>query len=111
MLKKVIRKGTLLSFIITMCSSYAQNSTENKSDSSPLYLNPSQPIEKRIDDLMSRMSLEDKVYQMNQFVGLDHMKSGNPDDDKENNDLENQKIVRNEISAEKCPGKFPMRVN
>lgn len=88
MLKKVIRKGTLLSFIITMCSSYAQNSTENKSDSSPLYLNPSQPIEKRIDDLMSRMSLEDKVYQMNQFVGLDHMKSGNPDDDKENNDAQ-----------------------
>jgi beta-glucosidase len=34
------------------------------------------------------MTLEDKVYQMNQFVGLDHMKQGNPDDDKENNDAQ-----------------------
>jgi hypothetical protein len=30
-----------------------------------------------------RMTLEDKVYQMNQFAGLEHMKKGNPDDDKE----------------------------
>ena len=34
------------------------------------------------------MTLEDKVYQMNQFVGLDHMKKGNPNDDKENNDAQ-----------------------
>ena len=34
------------------------------------------------------MTLEDKVYQMNQFVGLDHMKQGNPNDDKENNDAQ-----------------------
>jgi formylglycine-generating enzyme required for sulfatase activity len=34
------------------------------------------------------MTLEDKVYQMNQFVGLEHMKKGNPDDDKENNDAQ-----------------------
>jgi beta-glucosidase len=37
---------------------------------------------------MGRMTLEDKVSQMNQFVGLDHMKQGNPDDDKENNDAQ-----------------------
>jgi len=37
---------------------------------------------------MNRMTLEDKVYQMNQFVGLEHMKKGNPDDDKENNDAQ-----------------------
>ncbi len=84
MFKKVI----LFNFIVTMFSSYAQNSSELRSDFSPLYLDPLQPTEKRIDDLMKRMTLEDKVYQMNQFVGLDHMKKGNPDDDKENNDAQ-----------------------
>ena len=84
MFKKVI----LFNFIVTMFSSYAQNSSELRSDFSPLYLDPLQPTEKRIDDLMKRMTLEDKVYQMNQFVGLNHMKKGNPDDDKENNDAQ-----------------------
>ncbi len=31
----------------------------------PLYLDPSQPLEKRVDDLLSRMTLEEKVGQMN----------------------------------------------
>jgi len=88
MFKRVITKGALFSFIVTMCSSYAQNSANLNSDSTPLYLDPLQPTEKRIDDLMGRMTLEDKVYQMNQFVGLDHMKQGNPNDDKENNDAQ-----------------------
>ena len=88
MFKKVIRNGVLLSLMLSVFSSCVQISTKNKSDLSPLYLNPTHPIEKRIEDLMERMTLEDKVYQMNQFVGLDHMKSGNPDDDKENNDAQ-----------------------
>ena len=54
----------------------------------PIYLDPSKSVEARVADLMSRMTLEDKVYQMNQFVGLEHMKKGNPDDDKENNDAQ-----------------------
>ena len=54
----------------------------------PIYLDPSKSVEARVTDLMSRMTLEDKVYQMNQFVGLEHMKKGNPDDDKENNDAQ-----------------------
>ena len=37
---------------------------------------------------MQRMTLEDKVSQMNQFVGLEHMRSGNPNDDKANNDAQ-----------------------
>lgn len=53
-----------------------------KEDISPLYLDASQSVEDRVDDLMVRMTLEDKAYQMNQFVGLGHMKQGNPDDDK-----------------------------
>ncbi len=53
-----------------------------------IYLDPSQSLEDRVADLMTRMTLEDKVYQMNQFVGLEHMKKANPDDDKENNDAQ-----------------------
>lgn len=38
------------------------------------YLNPAVPVEKRVDDLMSRMTLDDKIAQMTQFVGLEHMR-------------------------------------
>ena len=88
MFKRVIKKVIFFGFIVTMYSSYAQNSSGLKETPSPLYLDPTQPTEKRVADLMSRMTLEDKVYQMNQFVGLDHMKKGNPNDDKENNDAQ-----------------------
>lgn len=40
----------------------------------PLYLDSSLSTEQRVEDLMSYMTLEEKVYQMNQFVGLDHMR-------------------------------------
>ena len=101
MFKRVIKKVIFFSFIVTMYSSYAQNSSGLKSDSSPLYLDPLQPTEKRIADLMGRMTLEDKVYQMNQFVGLDHMKKGNPNDDKENNDAQGfyKTLSVNDVSA------------
>jgi beta-glucosidase len=36
-------------------------------------------VEKRIDDLMSRMTLYEKACQMNQFVGLEHMKKAEKD--------------------------------
>ena len=54
----------------------------------PIYLDPSKSVEARVADLMQRMTLEDKVSQMNQFVGLEHMRSGNPNDDKANNDAQ-----------------------
>ena len=88
MFKRAIRNGVLLCLVLSVCGSNAQNVAKNNSNLNPLYLNPSHPIEERVEDLMKRMTLEDKVYQMNQFVGLDHMKSGNPDDDKENNDAQ-----------------------
>jgi beta-glucosidase len=40
---------------------FAQNKTES---SSPSYLNPALPIEKRVNNLISRMTLEEKVRQM-----------------------------------------------
>jgi beta-glucosidase len=63
-------------------------SFKTANDEDPIYLDPSKSVEARVADLMNRMTLEDKVYQMNQFVGLEHMKKGNPDDDKENNDAQ-----------------------
>jgi beta-glucosidase len=33
--------------------------------SSPIYLNPQQPIDRRVEDLLSRMTLEDKIGQIN----------------------------------------------
>ena len=50
------------------------NSLGQEDSSYKLYLDSSKSHIDRLNDLMSRMTLEDKVYQMNQFVGLDHMK-------------------------------------
>jgi beta-glucosidase len=43
-------------------------------ESGPDYLNKNLPIEKRLDDLMQRMTLEEKVAQMCQYVGLEHQR-------------------------------------
>lgn len=40
----------------------------------PVYKDASQPVEKRVDDLMSRMTLEEKVAQMCQYVGPEHIR-------------------------------------
>jgi beta-glucosidase len=48
-----------LGLLISSASSvYAQSST-------PAYLDPTQPIERRVDDLMSRMTLKEKIGQLN----------------------------------------------
>ena len=36
-----------------------------QSGGEPIYLNPNEPVERRIDDLMSRMTLKEKVGQLN----------------------------------------------
>ena len=45
----------------------------------PAYQDATVEIENRIDDLMSRMTLEEKVAQMCQYVGLEHMKEAEKD--------------------------------
>ena len=59
---------TALSFILNAQKNHKQN-----------YLNPKLDIDTRLDLLMAQMSLEDKVYQMNQFVGIEHMKKAEKD--------------------------------
>tara|TARA_B110000116_G_scaffold107171_1_gene93130 strand:+ start:1567 stop:3909 length:2343 start_codon:yes stop_codon:yes gene_type:complete len=61
-----------LLFLLTFLSGFTVLSQENSSYK--LYLDSSKSHVDRLTDLMSRMTLEDKVYQMNQFVGLDHMR-------------------------------------
>ena len=82
-LKSKVVPISLLCFTIFFISCNDIKNTDN-----PKYLNPILSIDKRVDDLMQRMTLEDKVSQMNQFVGLEHMRSGNPNDDKANNDAQ-----------------------
>lgn len=40
----------------------------------PIYKDPKVPIEQRVEDLLGRMTLEEKVGQMNQLVGIEHFK-------------------------------------
>ena len=39
-----------------------------KKDETPLYKNASAPVEKRVNDLLSRMTLEEKIMQLNQYT-------------------------------------------
>ncbi|RXP44530.1 beta-glucosidase [Lutibacter sp. HS1-25] len=66
----------LLFITLAACNQKKETSTSN---SDALYLDASQSVEKRVADLMERMTLEEKVYQMNQFVGLDHMRKAEKD--------------------------------
>ena len=54
--------------IIVAVSCGRQNET-------PLYKDASAPVQKRVEDLLSRMTLEEKAGQMNQFVGIEHIRA------------------------------------
>jgi beta-glucosidase len=50
--------------LMFVCSLAAMRQEKTKPER-PLYLDPTRPLEKRVDDLLSRMTLEEKVGQMN----------------------------------------------
>ena len=54
-------------------------SCQQRKDIDNLYLNPDIPVEQRVEDLLSKMTLKEKIAQMNQFVGLEHMASAEQD--------------------------------
>lgn len=60
----------LVLFISMVTISMMMQGSERK----PLYKNPQAPIEQRVEDLLGRMTLEEKVGQMNQLVGIEHFK-------------------------------------
>jgi len=56
-LKKPLTLLVIAVFLVIPAGLYTQ--------SSPIYLDPQQPIERRVEDLLSRMTLEEKVGQLN----------------------------------------------
>ena len=58
----------ILTTMMTVATAFAQ-----KQDV-PLYKNPKASVEARVNDLLSRMTLEEKVGQMNQLIGIEHFK-------------------------------------
>ena len=60
--------------IVTILSVLAIMGISCTADRLPLYKDASAPVEKRVEDLLRRMTLEEKVGQMNQYVGLEHIR-------------------------------------
>lgn len=70
---------------ICLCGIFLTVSCKSGKHTEALYKNPSAPVEKRVEDLLSRMTLEEKIWQVNQsFLG----RNDNP-----NNVLEHFKKV------------------
>lgn len=60
----------LLAVTFTACQSPSHSGDKNQ----PPYMNPALSTDVRVDDLLNRMTLEEKIAQMCQYVGLQHMK-------------------------------------
>lgn len=73
-MKNSINKISSLILTVFIFATFACNKT-----SEPIYKDSTQTVEKRVDDLMSRMTLEEKVAQMCQWVGIEHMKEAERD--------------------------------
>ena len=55
----------LLALLVLIVSGLPFGCGDHRTQAKPAYLNPAQPIEKRVEDLLGRMTLEEKVGQMN----------------------------------------------
>ena len=55
--------------VLLLCFFLAANAQQK-----PAYLDPKQPVSLRVKDLMGRMTLDQKIAQMCQYVGLAHMR-------------------------------------
>lgn len=65
-MKTLMRKKVLILGLCLLGVTHSLSSKDKKSI--PLYKDAKAPIEKRIDDLISRMTLEEKVLQLNQYT-------------------------------------------
>ncbi len=73
----MIRK-VLLVFLVVSAGILAQVSAQESKNSKPLYLNASSPVDARVADLVSRMTLEEKVGQICALLGWEmYRKDGN----------------------------------
>ena len=64
--RKQMRKKVLILGLCLLGVTHSLSSKDKKSI--PLYKDAKAPIEKRIDDLISRMTLEEKILQLNQYT-------------------------------------------
>ncbi|AZQ64844.1 beta-glucosidase [Flammeovirga pectinis] len=70
----------LITGLIFIAIAFSNISCETRaSNDKPIYKNSNIDVQDRVRDLMSRMTLEEKVAQMAQFVGLEHMKKAEED--------------------------------
>ncbi|MBD3590061.1 glycoside hydrolase family 3 N-terminal domain-containing protein [Bacteroides sp. GM023] len=65
-------KIKLVSILLIACQSFVFGA--NGIPEQAIYLDSSQPVPKRVENLMSLMTLEEKIAQMCQYVGLEHMR-------------------------------------
>ncbi|ANQ52493.1 beta-glucosidase [Flammeovirga sp. MY04] len=71
---------TLINGIIALLVAVGIIGCETKANNDqPIYKNPAAAVNDRVADLMSRMTLEEKVAQMAQYVGPEHMKQAEKD--------------------------------
>lgn len=56
----------LLVLLTMMCQESAKNPAANGNPPDPIYTDPTYPVEERVNDLLSRMTLEEKIGQMTQ---------------------------------------------
>ena len=59
-----VLRSTLLMLVFTLLLDDGVRAQETTAANSPTYLDPSQPLHKRVDDLLSRMTLEEKASQL-----------------------------------------------
>ncbi len=101
-------KSLLSRFVLLLIFLFFQNSSEAKQKKSYPYTNKNLPIEKRVEDLLKRMTLEEKVVQMricNQRVNLDSKDSIIMPQilmDKVKNGYGGHKNPGDKLSPEKC---------
>ncbi|MFD1257527.1 glycoside hydrolase family 3 N-terminal domain-containing protein [Mucilaginibacter terrae] len=62
-------KVTIVVLLFMLCDPLLAN------DNVPVYLNKNKPVKDRVTDLLKRMTLAEKVAQMCQYVGLEHIKA------------------------------------
>lgn len=67
-------RGNMVKIILTLTLTFLLAAGLSAADKNPPYLNPKLSIDQRTNDLLSRMTLKEKVAQMCQYVGLQHQR-------------------------------------
>src|SRR5580698_3819656 len=97
MKNKLTSIWAIFAFILSVEISAAQ-------DSVPAYKNPNLPVDQRVQDLLGRMSLEEKVRQLDMYSGSSDLLTD--DQLRDHHTHAKTDAVFNPVSAEKILGNF-----